>query len=61
MFSTMLHHQGESVRCCFEVFISLIALFMPGFLLAVIAALIGVLVLSGGDPILLSSHFGGSR
>jgi len=61
MFSTMLHHQGESVRCCFEVFTSLITLFIPGFVLAVIAALISFLVLSGGDPMLLSSHFGGSR
>jgi len=61
MFSAMLHHQGESVRCCFELFTSLITLFMPGFILAVIAALIGALVLSGGDPLLLTSHFGGSR
>jgi len=61
MLSTMLHHQGESVRCCFEVFTSLITLFMPGFILAVIAAIIGALVLSGGDPMLLSSHFGGNR
>ena len=61
MFSTMLHHQGESVRCCVEVFTSLITLFLPSFILAVIAALIGALILSGGDPILLTSHFAGRR
>jgi len=61
MFSTMLHHQGESVRCCFEVFTSLITLAIPGFILAGIAAMIGVLVLSGGDPILLTFHFAGGR
>jgi len=61
MFSTMLHQQGESVRCCFEVFTSLITLAIPGVILAVIAAIISVLVLSGGDPNLLTSHLWGSR
>jgi hypothetical protein len=59
MFSTMMHQQGESIRCCCEVLTSLITLFIPGFLLAVIAAVLSALILSGGDPVLLTSHFKG--
>jgi hypothetical protein len=61
MFSTAIQHFNVSVGCSRDVLTSVFALLAPGFVLSLLAAIIGALVLLGGDPTLAASLFIGER
>ena len=49
MNASFLHRPYQSLHSCTEVVLTLVTLVVPGIFLALLAALIGALIMTGGN------------